>query len=149
MAAGRRPAQLDSAGPPRDLRHCRSPPGPMMPIASTVADPPPILEHATIRSIVIGIMLAMFLAALDQTIVATALPTIGRELDDIAHLPWVVTAYLLSATAVTPLYGKLSDIHGRRKILLIGIGMFILGSAACALATSMPTLIGARALQGL
>jgi EmrB/QacA subfamily drug resistance transporter len=121
----------------------------MMPIASTVADPPPILEHATIRSIVIGIMLAMFLAALDQTIVATALPTIGRELGDLAHLPWVVTAYLLSATAVTPLYGKLSDIHGRRKILLIGIGIFILGSAACALATSMLALIGARALQGL
>ena len=64
----------------------------------------------------------MFLAALDQTIVATALPTIGRDLGDLEHLPWVVTAYLLSSTAVTPLYGKLSDIHGRRTMLLIGIG---------------------------
>ena len=85
------------------------------------------LNHATIRSIVIGIMLAMFLAALDQTIVATAMPTIGRELHDLEHLPWVASAYLLSATAVTPLYGKLSDIHGRRSILLLGIGIFIVG----------------------
>ena len=107
------------------------------------------LDHATIRSIVIGIMLAMFLAALDQTIVATAMPTIGRELRDLEHLPWVASAYLLSATAVTPLYGKLSDIHGRRSILLLGIGIFIVGSVACALASSMLVLILARGLQGL
>ena len=107
------------------------------------------LDHATIRSIVIGIMLAMFLAALDQTIVATAMPTIGRELHDLEHLPWVASAYLLSATAVTPLYGKLSDIHGRRSILLLGIGIFIVGSIACALASSMLVLILARGLQGL
>ncbi len=107
------------------------------------------LDHATIRSIVIGIMLAMFLAALDQTIVATAMPTIGRELRDLEHLPWVASAYLLSATAVTPLYGKLSDIHGRRSILLLGIGIFIVGSIACALASSMLVLILARGLQGL
>ena len=107
------------------------------------------LDHATIRSIVIGIMLAMFLAALDQTIVATAMPTIGRELHDLEHLPWVASAYLLSATAVTPLYGKLSDIHGRRSILLLGIGIFIVGSVACALASSMLVLILARGLQGL
>ena len=88
---------------------------------SPVAAPPAPLDHATIRSIILGIMLAMFLAALDQTIVATALPTIGRELGDLEHLPWVVTAYLLTATAVTPLYGKLSDIHGRRVTLLVGI----------------------------
>ena len=66
-------------------------------------------------------MLAMLLAALDQTIVATALPTIGRDLGDVENLPWVVTAYLLAATAVTPLYGKLSDIHGRRVMMLVGI----------------------------
>ena len=107
------------------------------------------LEHAAVRRIVIGILLAMFLAALDQTIVATALPTIGRALGDPEHLPWVVTAYLLSSTAVTPLYGKLSDIHGRRLILLTGIGTFVLGSLACALAPSMTALILARALQGL
>lgn len=107
------------------------------------------LEHAEVRRIIVGILLAMLLAALDQTIVATALPTIGRELGDLAHLPWVVTAYLLTSTAVTPLYGKLADIHGRRIVLLIGIGVFVLGSVACALAPTMLALIIARAVQGL
>lgn len=107
------------------------------------------LGHAEIRSILTGIMLAMFLAALDQTIVATAMPTIGRELGDVEHLPWVVTAYLLAATAVTPLYGKLADIHGRRVVLLSGIAIFIVGSVACALAPSMLGLVVARFVQGL
>jgi len=106
-------------------------------------------DPATIRTIIFGIMLAMFLSALDQTIVATALPTIGRVLSDVDDLSWVVTAYLLTATAVTPLYGKLSDTHGRRTMLLIGIGVFILGSVAGALAPTMPALIVARAVQGL
>ncbi len=110
---------------------------------------PAALDHAAIRSIVIGIMLAMFLGALDQTIVAPALPTIGRALHDIDQLPWVVTAYLLSSTAVTPLYGKLSDIHGRRAMMLVSIGMFVLGSIACALAPTMLMLILARGLQGI
>ena len=96
-----------------------------------------------------GIMLAMFLAALDQTIVATALPTIGRALHDVDDLPWVVTAYLLTSTAVTPLYGKLSDIHGRRAMLLVSIALFLLGSLACAVAPSMLALILARGLQGI
>lgn len=107
------------------------------------------LDEATVRTIIIGIMLAMFLAALDQTIVATALPTIGRELGDLKNLSWVVTAYLLSSTAATPLYGKISDIHGRRKTLLAAISIFIIGSIACALAPSMLALIAARFLQGL
>lgn len=110
---------------------------------------PPPLTQAEIRTIVIGIMLAMLLAALDQTIIATALPTIGRELHDLEHLPWVVTSYLLTSTAVTPLYGKFSDTHGRRITLLIGIAVFIVGSVACALAPSMLTLIVARGLQGI
>lgn len=113
------------------------------------AAPNPALSPADIRSIFGGIMLAMLLSALDQTIVATAMPTIGRELGDIEHLPWVVTAYLLAATAVTPLYGKFSDMHGRRVTLLIGIVVFIVGSIACALATSTLALAAARALQGL
>jgi MFS family permease len=95
------------------------------------------LDHAEVRSIMVGIMLAMFLGALDQTIVATALPTIGRALHDVEDLPWVVTAYLLTSTAVTPLYGKLSDIHGRRAMLLASIAVFSLGSLACAVAPSM------------
>ncbi|MEK0082891.1 MDR family MFS transporter [Benzoatithermus flavus] len=107
------------------------------------------LDHAAIRSIMLGIMLAMFLGALDQTIVATALPTIGRELGDVEHLPWVVTAYLLSSTAVTPLYGKLSDIHGRRRMMLVSVATFVVGSIACAVAPSMLILIVARGLQGL
>ena len=114
--------------------------------AATAAKP---LEHAAIRSILAGIMLAMFLGALDQTIVATALPTIGQDLGDLDDLPWVVTAYLISSTAVTPLYGKLSDIHGRRTMLLASIGLFVLGSVACALAPSLLLLILARALQGI
>src|SRR3954454_11743628 len=94
-------------------------------------------------------MVAMFLAALDQTIVATAMPTIGSDLVDFEHLPWVVTAYLLTATAVTPLYGKLADIIGRRTTLLTAIAVFVLGSAFCALAPNMLALILARGLQGL
>lgn len=109
----------------------------------------PALAHAEIRTIVIGIMLAMFLGALDQTIVATALPTIGVHFGDLAELSWVVTAYLLTGTTVTPLYGKLSDIHGRRVMMMIAIGLFVAGSIACALAPSMTALVLGRALQGL
>ncbi len=110
---------------------------------------PPALDKAAVRQIIVGILLAMLLAALDQTIVATALPTIGSELGDLEHLQWVVTAYLLSATAVTPLYGKLADIYGRRRMLLIAISTFIAGSLLCALAPAMIVLIAARFIQGL
>jgi EmrB/QacA subfamily drug resistance transporter len=111
--------------------------------------PAPALSHAEIRTIILGVLLAMFLAALDQTIIATALPTIGRELGDLEHLPWIVTVYLLTSTAVTPLYGKISDSYGRRVTMLVGIVIFIAGSVACALAPSMFVLILARALQGI
>jgi EmrB/QacA subfamily drug resistance transporter len=120
-----------------------------MSAAMTDTAPPASLDHAAIRTIVVGIMLAMFLGALDQTIVAPALPTIGRALHDVGQLPWVVTAYLLSSTAVTPLYGKLSDIHGRRAMMLVSIGVFVLGSIACALAPTMLALVLARGLQGI
>ena len=106
------------------------------------------LSHPEIRAIVLGIMLAMFLGALDQTIVATALPTIGRRFGDVGDLSWVVTAYLLTGTAVTPLYGKLSDIHGRRAVMLTAIALFMAGSLACALSRNMEALIFSRALQG-
>jgi len=107
------------------------------------------LDHAAIRAIMLGIMLAMFLSALEQTIVAPALPTIGRTLGDVENLSWVVTAYLLAATVATPLFGKLSDIHGRRRMMLVAVVVFIVGSVACALAPNMPALIAARALQGI
>lgn len=109
----------------------------------------PALTPHEVRSILIGVLVAMFLAALDQTIVATAMPTIGRALGDFENLPWIVTTYLLTSTAVTPLYGKISDIAGRRVTLLVAIGVFMLGSILCALAPTMLTLILARALQGL
>ncbi|WP_439651723.1 MDR family MFS transporter [Microvirga puerhi] len=120
------------------------------PTSQTLRQPQaPALSQAEIRTIILGIMLAMLLAALDQTIIATALPTIGRDLGDLEHLPWIVTVYLLTATAVTPLYGKFSDSHGRRITMLIGIVVFMIGSIACALAPTMIVLILARGLQGL
>lgn len=106
-------------------------------------------SHSEILSIIFALMLAMFLAALDQTIVATALPTIGEDLNDLVNLSWVVSAYLLASTTVTPLYGKLSDIHGRGVVLLVAIVLFSLGSLACALSQSMLMLIVSRGLQGL
>lgn len=116
--------------------------------ANASGDPAP-LDSTAVRKIVLGIMLAMFLGALDQTIVATALATIGREFADVQSLSWVVTAYLVTATAVTPLYGNLSDIHGRRAMLLVAIALFSIGSVGSALAPSMMGLIIARAFQGL
>jgi MFS family permease len=107
------------------------------------------VDPAAVRSIIAGIMLAMFLSALEQTIVAPALPTIGASLGGVDELSWVAGAYLLGATAATPLFGKLSDIYGRRTILLAGIGIFMAGSAVCALAPAMEALVAARALQGI
>jgi EmrB/QacA subfamily drug resistance transporter len=107
------------------------------------------LDRAAVHTIIAGIMLAMFIAALEQTIVGPALPAIGKSLNNIDDLSWVVTSYLLTATAATPLFGKLTDIHGRRTIMLLAIGIFILGSLACALAPSMWVLIAARGVQGL
>ena len=94
-------------------------------------------------------MLTMFLAALDQTIVATALPTIGRQFQDVSSLSWVITAYLLASTAVAPVFGTLSDIYGRRAMIIAALSLFIAGSMLCALAPNMPVLILARGLQGL
>ncbi len=109
----------------------------------------PPLDHAAVRTIIAGIMLAMFLSALEQTIVAPALPAIGRSLSNLDDLSWIVTAYLIAATAVTPLFGKLSDIHGRRTIMLLSIGIFIVGSLACALASNIWVLVFGRILQGI
>lgn len=106
------------------------------------------LSKTEIRQIVIGLGLAMLLSALDGSIVATAMPTIGQELGNLADLPWIVTAYLVASAAVTPLYGKLADIHGARIMLLIGITTFVVGSIACALAPTMELLAVARAVQG-
>lgn len=96
-----------------------------------------------------ALMLAILLAALDQTIVSTALPRIVSDLGGLNHLAWVVTAYLLATTASTPLWGKLGDQYGRKKLFMASIVIFLIGSALCGLAWSMISLIGFRALQGL
>src|SRR5499427_5571830 len=128
-----------------------SPPGPAPgeTMRDPLTSPSDYLDHAAARRIVGGVLLTMLLAALDQVMVATALPTIAASLCDVDNMSWVVTANLLCATAATPLYGKLSDIHGRRAMMLIAIGIYAAGSLACALAPSMLTLILGRALQGL
>jgi EmrB/QacA subfamily drug resistance transporter len=107
------------------------------------------LTQADVRNIFYGLMLGMFLSALNQTIAATALPTIGRDFGDFESLSWVIISYLLSSTVVSPLYGKLSDIHGRRAMMLVAIGLFVAGSAASAAAPDMAMLIAGRTLQGL
>ena len=117
--------------------------------ASDVAPDPGSFTHHQRLVIFSGLMLGMVLAALDQTIVATALPTIVGDLGGIDHLSWVITAYLLTTTISTPLCGKLGDIFGRKRLFQLSIAIFITGSSCCGLATSMAMLIGARALQGV
>src|SRR5437773_5115197 len=114
-----------------------------------LATPNPRLSKADVRNIFYGLMLGMFLSALNQTIVATALPTIGRDFGTFENLSWVIIAYLLSSTVVAPLYGKLSDIHGRRAMMLVALGLFIAGSVLSALASSMAVLVLGRTLQGV
>ncbi|HEU0168913.1 MAG TPA: MDR family MFS transporter [Chloroflexota bacterium] len=105
-------------------------------------------SHHQILVIYSGLMLGMFLGALDQTIVATALPTIVGELGGLEHLAWVVTAYMLSSTASTLLYGKLGDLFGRKRIFQIAIGIFLVGSVLSGISQNMTELILARAFQG-
>jgi EmrB/QacA subfamily drug resistance transporter len=109
----------------------------------------PARSHRQILFIFSGLILGMLLAALDQTIVATALPTIVGELGGLEHLSWVVTAYLLAATVSTPLYGKLGDLYGRKRIFQLAIVVFLVGSVLAGMSRSMAELIGFRALQGL
>src|SRR5271154_3690237 len=105
--------------------------------------------QVSLRLVFGGLLLVMFLAALDQTIVATALPTIVGDLGGLKHISWVVTAYLLAQTVVTPLYGKLGDLYGRKIMLQAALVIFLIGSALCGLSQSLPELIAFRALQGL
>src|SRR5215475_3054564 len=119
-----------------------------------LADAPPLappapLDKREVRTILMSLLLTMFLAALEQTIVATALPTLGRQFGDVTNLSWVITAYLLAATAVAPVFGTLSDIYGRRAMVIISLSLFMAGSVVCALAPNLPFLIIGRGLQGL
>jgi EmrB/QacA subfamily drug resistance transporter len=107
------------------------------------------LSHKQIMTILSGLMLGMFLAALDQMIVSTAIRTIGDDLDGLSLQAWVTTAFLITSTIATPLYGKLSDIYGRKPLYLFAIVVFVLGSALCGLSQSMYMLAAFRAFQGI
>src|SRR4051794_39766845 len=110
---------------------------------------PATAERPRVAVVMGGLMLVMLLASLDQTIVSTALPTIVKDLGGLEHLSWVVTAYLLAVTVVTPLYGKLGDLYGRKVVLQGALVVFLIGSALCGLAQGMTELIAFRAIQGL
>ena len=107
------------------------------------------LSHREARLITIGVLLPLFMGSIDNTILASALPTIGRDIGDVQGLPWLITIYLLAATAAMPLYGKVADIHGRERALHIGIATHMVGSLICALAPSIAVFILGRAIQGL
>ncbi|MGK8553231.1 MFS transporter [Nocardia gipuzkoensis] len=107
------------------------------------------LSHRQILTILSGLMLGMFLAALDQNIVSVAIVRIANSLHGFDEQAWATTAYLITATITTPLYGKLADIYGRKPFYLVAIGLFVIGSVACTFATSMYQLAGFRAFQGL
>jgi EmrB/QacA subfamily drug resistance transporter len=103
----------------------------------------------SITVVFVGLMLVLLMAALDQTIVSTALPTIVGDFGGLSHISWVVTAYLLAQTAVTPVYGKLGDLYGRKIVLQVALVVFLIGSALCGAAQTLTELIAFRALQGL
>jgi EmrB/QacA subfamily drug resistance transporter len=114
-----------------------------------LAPAPSVFTRREILQILTGVQLGIFLGAVDQTIIATALPAIADELNGIEHISWTVSAYLLTTTASTPIYGKLSDLYGRRILFATAIVIFLIGSILCGMAGSMGMLIAARALQGL
>ena len=117
--------------------------------AESPQDGPPEAGGRRLRLILTGLMLGVLLAALDQTIVATALPKIVFHLHGFAQLSWVVSAYLLASTVSTPLYGKFSDLFGRKGVFQFAIVVFLIGSALSGLAQNMDQLIAFRAVQGL
>src|SRR5687768_7364957 len=127
------------------LPECRrSSPGRCMPVET--AAPPQSLPRRQVLIVFSGLMLGLFLAAIDQTIVATALPTIVGDLGGLDHISWVVTAYLLAETVSTPLFGKLGDLYGRKRLFQTAIVVFVAGSVLSGVANSMATLIAFRAV---
>lgn len=118
-------------------------------MADSVQADIPGYTHQQILRVITGILLCIFLSSLDQTVIIPAVPAIAADLNAFGHLAWIVTAYLLTSTAATPIIGKLSDIWGRRALLIPSLIIFILASLACGFAQSLPQLIIARAVQGL
>src|SRR5665213_3634257 len=121
----------------------------LMPDAGATPSAQRSTDTQPIRAVFGALLLVMLLASLDQTIVSTALPTIVGEFGGLAHLSWIVTAYLLATTVVTPLYGKCGDLFGRKIVLQSAILLFLAGSALCGLSRTMVQLICFRAVQGL
>lgn len=117
-------------------------------MAATKASPLAV-SPADVRSIVIGLMLAILLGAMDQTIVSVSLPLMSADLKGVDLLAWVVSAYLITVAVSTPIYGKLGDLYGRRLMLTTAICIFLVGSVLCAMASSMPMLVGSRVVQGI
>ena len=124
-------------------------PAPAAPAEPVEPATQPIMSHRQIMFVMYGLMAGMFLSALDQTIVGTAIRTIGDELHGLDQQAWVTTAYLIAATVTTPLYGKLSDLFGRRPLFILSISIFVLGSFLSSFSTSMLMLAAFRAFQGL
>jgi EmrB/QacA subfamily drug resistance transporter len=112
-------------------------------------EPSTALTHKEARLIVFGVLMPTFLGSLDTTVLAGALPTIGREIGEVHNLPWLITAYLVASTAAVPLYGKLADIHGRQFALRLSLFVYLAGSLICALAPDMLVLIFGRAVHGI
>ncbi|HJW13784.1 MAG TPA: MFS transporter, partial [Thermoanaerobaculia bacterium] len=111
--------------------------------------PSPRFDPKRRRAVTLALVLVTALASFETTVVSTAMPTIIGELGGLPHYAWVFSIYLLTATVAMPVYGRLADIHGRRRLILVAIGVFLTGAIVCALARSMPQLIVARAIQGL
>jgi len=110
---------------------------------------PPSQQKPAIRSVLIALMLAIFLGALDQTIVAVSMPAISAQFKDVSLLAWVISGYMVAMTVAVPIYGKLGDLYGRRRLMLFGMGLFTLASLFCGLAQSMEQLVLARIFQGI
>src|SRR3972149_5032736 len=143
MACKRSGVQIPSA--PRNPRSSKRRSCPV----TSIAPPGPKMTHRQILVVFSALMLGILLAALDQTIVATALPTIVGDLGGLDHLAWVVTAYLLTSPASAPLYGKISDLYGRKIVFQFAIVVFLIGSILSGMSQSMAQLIAFRAIQGL
>ncbi|HET6196550.1 MAG TPA: MFS transporter, partial [Acetobacteraceae bacterium] len=123
---------------------------PTLPVtALAAAEAPPPFTHAQIKRVLWGVVVCMLLAAIDQSVVVPAMPAIASDLHGFDHLAWIVSAYLITATSSMPIFGKLSDLYGRRALLLPAIVLFVTASALCALSQSLFQLIAFRALQGI
>ena len=121
----------------------------MVAVADSQSSSRPTYDRSRIWIVFSGLMLGMLIASLDQTVVATALPTIVSDLGGLNQLSWVVTGYLLASTASTPLWGKLGDMYGRKRLFQASIVLFLIGSVLCGLSQNIGQLILFRALQGL